>query len=71
MSGIADGTASPLVAAEDAVVVDTTALDEDEVLAAVLKVIASRRPDLRVRRERGELLAQAEPLGPLGPRGES
>jgi len=63
--------ASPLVAAEDAVVVDTTALDEDEVLAAVLKVIASRRPDLRVRRERGELLAQAEPLGPLGPRGES
>jgi cytidylate kinase len=57
--------ASPLRAAEDAVVVDTTALDEDEVLAEVLKVIASRWPELRVRRERGEL------SGPSAPRAES
>jgi CMP/dCMP kinase len=63
--------ASPLHAAEDAVVLDTTALDEDAVLAEVLKVIASRWPDLPVRRARGERGEPLAPAGPAGPRGES
>jgi cytidylate kinase len=43
--------ASPLVAAADAVVLDTTALDLDQVLARSLEIIAARFPHLPVRRE--------------------